>query len=201
MIDVDARRKLGQFSLKASLADSGFICLTGGNGSGKSSLMRAVAGLLPLDGGHVRIDGIDITKSPTEARRVVLVTPGSLIPHLNVDDHLTWGSRLKKLRVPSERLSTVKEELGINFAGRVSELSQGMRERLSLATALLSCPKVILIDEAFSNIHDRLDFMAAYRKLVADEGVDIIFSTQDRSDGSRSDHLYVMSDGAAEKIS
>jgi len=201
VIDVDARRKLGQFSLKASLADSGFICLTGGNGSGKSSLMRAVAGLLPLDGGHVRIDGIDITKSPTEARRVVLVTPGSLIPHLNVDDHLTWGSRLKKLRVPSERLSTVKEELGINFAGRVSELSQGMRERLSLATALLSCPKVILIDEAFSNIHDRLDFMAAYRKLVADEGVDIIFSTQDRSDGSRSDHLYVMSDGAAEKIS
>jgi len=201
VIDVDARKKLGKFSLKASLADGGVICLTGGNGSGKSSLMRAVAGLLPLDGGHVWIDGLDVTKSPAEARGVVLVTPGSLIPHLSVDDHLTWGSRLKSLRISGDRLSTVKGELGLDFTGRVSELSQGMRERVSLATALLSCPKAILIDEAFSNIHNRVDFMAAYRKLAADARVDVIFSTQDRSDGSQSDHLYVMSDGAAEKIS
>jgi molybdate/tungstate transport system ATP-binding protein len=201
MIDVEVRKKLGRFSLAASLADSGFICVAGNNGSGKSSLMRVVAGLLPLDEGHVRINGMDVTRSPLEARGVVMVTPGSLIPHLSVDAHLTWGPRLKNLKVPAERLSAVKAELGIDFSGRVSELSLGMRERVSLATALLSRPKVILVDEAFSNIHDRGDFMAAYRKLVSEAQVDVIFSTQDRSDGAHSDHLYLMSDGVAEKLS
>ena len=200
MIDVHAKKKLGQFTLDASLADGGFICLTGGNGSGKTCLMRAVAGLLPLEEGHVRINGTDVTRFPLEARGVVMVTPGSLLPHMSVEAHLTWGSRLKNLKIPSERLSLVKKELGIDFAGRVSELSLGMRERVSLATALVSSPKVILVDEAFSNIHDRVDFMAAYRRFVSDAGIDLIFSTQDRSEGAHSDHLYVMSDGVAEKL-
>ncbi len=201
MIDVHAKKKLGQFSLAATLTDGGFICLTGGNGSGKTCLMKAVAGLLPLDDGHVRINGRDVTRFPLEARGVVMVTPGSLLPHMSVDAHLTWGSRLRKLRLPNDHLLLVKRELGIDFTGRVSELSLGMRERVSLATALLSSPKVILVDEAFSNIHDRGDFMAAYRKLVSDAGMDLIFSTQDRSDGAYSDHLYVMSNGVAEKVS
>jgi len=201
VIDVLAKKKLGQFSLAATLTDSGFICLTGGNGSGKTCLMRAVAGLLPLDEGHVRINGRDVTKFPLEVRGVVMVTPGSLFPHMSVDAHLTWGSRLRKLILSSDHLALVKRELGIDFTGRVSELSLGMRERVSLATALLSSPKVILVDEAFSNIHDRGDFMAAYRKLVSDARMDLIFSTQDRSDGAYSDHLYVMSNGVAERVS
>lgn len=201
MIDVDVRKKLGQFSLATSLVDGGFICLTGENGSGKSSLMRVVAGLLPPDEGHIKINGRDVTRSPLETRGVVMVTPGSLIPHLSVDAHLMWGARLKNLPVPRERLSTVKQELGIDFAGRVSELSLGMRERVSLGTALLASPKVILVDEAFSNIHRRGDFIAAYKKLVSDARIDLIFSTQDRSDASYSDRVYRMSDGVAEKIS
>lgn len=195
MIDADVRKKLGQFSLAASVTDGGFICLAGNNGSGKSSLMKAVAGFLPLDEGHVRINGIDVTRSPVETRGTVMVTPGSLIPHLGVDAHLAWGSRLKKLNTPSERLSMVKEELGIDFAGRVSELSLGMRERVSLATALLSGPKVILVDEAFSNLHERREFIASYRKLTDEAGIDVIFSTQDESDSSLSEHTYVISEG------
>jgi molybdate/tungstate transport system ATP-binding protein len=201
MIDVDAKKKLGQFSLAATLTDGGFICLAGNNGSGKSSLMKAVAGFSQLDEGHVRINGIDVTKSSVEARGVVMVTPGSLIPHLSVDAHLIWGSRLKNLKIPDENLSKVKAELGIDFAGRVSELSLGMRERVSLATAFLSSPKVILVDEAFSNLHGRREFIASYRKLTHDAGIDVVFSTQDQADGSLSDHTYLMSDGATEKRS
>ncbi len=153
-----------------------------------------------LDGGHIRINGVDVTKSPLEARDVVMVTPGSYIPHLSVDSHLTWGSRLKNVTVPGERVSAVKAALGIDFAGRVSELSLGMRERVSLATALLSSRKVILVDEAFSNIHSRGDFMAAYRGFAAEDGLDVVFSTQDPADASRADHHYVMSEGAAKRI-
>ena len=201
MIEVEARRSLGQFSLAACVSDGGFICLTGRNGSGKSCLLKAIAGLLPMDGGHVRINGLDVTGFPVEARGVVMVTPSSLLPHMRVDSHLIWGSRLKNLSVPRERLSSVKKALGIDFDGRVAELSLGMREKVSLATALLSNPKVILVDEAFSNIHQRWDFMSAYRKLVSEAGIDVIFSTQDSSEGAGFDHLYLMSDGATERIS
>ena len=200
MIDVNARKRLGRFSLDASLTGEGFICLTGVNGSGKSSLMRVIAGTLPLDAGHVKVDGIDITDAPIEKRGVVMVTPNSLIPHLSVEAHLTWGARTKNLALSSERVSTVREALGIDFGGRASELSLGMRERVSLATALLSAPRVILVDEAFSNIHDRGAFIAVYRKLASEEKIDVIFSTQDRSDGAASDNLYQMSDGVAQRL-
>jgi len=201
LIDAEVTKKLGQFSLSATLSDGGFICLSGNNGSGKSSLMRAVAGFFPLDEGHVRINAKDVTATPREARGVVMVTPGSLIPHLGVDAHLTWGSRLKKQKIPSERLSAVRAELGINFEGRVSELSLGMRERVSLATALLSNPKVILVDEAFSNLHERRAFIASYRKLTHDAGIDVVFSTQDQSDGSLAEHVYTIAEGKTQRVS
>ena len=201
MIDAEVTKKLGQFSLSATLSDGGFICLSGNNGSGKSSLMRAVAGFFPLDEGHVRINAKDVTATPREARGVVMVTPGSLIPHLGVYAHLTWGSRLKKQKIPSERLSAVRAELGINFEGRVSELSLGMRERVSLATALLSNPKVILVDEAFSNLHERRAFIASYRKLTHDAGIDVVFSTQDQSDGSLAEHVYTIAEGKTQRVS
>ncbi|MDA4136057.1 MAG: ATP-binding cassette domain-containing protein [Thaumarchaeota archaeon] len=201
MIDANVRKKLGQFSLAASVADGGFICLAGNNGSGKSSLMKAIAGLLPIDEGRVLIDGKDVTASPVEARNVVLVVPGSLIPHLGVDAHLSWGLRLKKLRMPSDHLSKVKEALGIDFSGRVSQLSLGMRERVSLATALLSSPKVILVDEAFSNLHERREFIVAYRKLTSEAGIDVLFSTQDEKDSSLADHTYSISEGKTERRS
>ena len=201
MIEVDARKKLGTFSLAASLSDGGCICLTGSNGSGKTCLMRAMAGLLPLDEGYVKVDGKDVTRSQPEGRGIVMVTPGSYIPHMSVDSHLTWGARMKRLRIPAERISVVKRDLGIDFTGRVSHLSLGMRERVSLGTALLSSPKLILVDEAFSNIHNRLDFMKSYRGFASDAGIDLIFSTQDRADAAYADHLYVMTEGVAQKIS
>ena len=108
---------------------------------------------------------------------------------------------MKHLRVPAERLSMVKKDLGIDFTGRVSHLSLGMRERVSLGTALLSSPKLILVDEAFSNIHNRIDFIKSYRSFASGAGIDLIFSTQDRADAAYADHLYMMTDGVAQKIS
>ena len=71
----------------------------------------------------------------------------------------------------------------------------GMKERVALATALLSSPSAILVDEAFSNLHEREGFIAAYRRLTEEAGIDVVFSTQDESEGRLSDHLYLMSEG------
>ena len=185
--------------LSAELEDCGFICLAGRNGSGKTSLLRAIAGLLQVDDGSIRIGGADVTRLPVEKRGVIMVTPNSFLPHLDVDSHITWGARLRRMEPGGEKVSKVKGELGIDFGGSVRSLSLGMRARVALATALLASPKVILVDEAFSNLHQRDDFMASYRKLVSDWGIDLIFSTQDDADGRLAEHLYVMSNGTTKR--
>jgi molybdate/tungstate transport system ATP-binding protein len=199
MIEAAVRKRLGQFSLDATITEAGFTCLAGKNGSGKTTFLRILAGLTKPDSGHVRVNGTEITGLPVEKRGVVLVTPESSIPSLEVDTHLLWGARLKRIGVSSERLMAVKEELGIDFHGQVGRLSMGMRERVSLATALVSSPAGILVDEAFSNLHDREEFVSSYRRLTAEAGIDAVFSTQDDSDGRLAEHLYAMEDGRTTK--
>jgi molybdate/tungstate transport system ATP-binding protein len=199
MIEVAVQKRFGQFSLDATMNEGGFICLAGRNGSGKTTFLRIIAGLTKPDGGHVKVNGRDVTGTPLDRRGVVFVTPESSIPGLEVDDHLLWGAKLKGVEIGGERLGAVKEALGIDFHGKVGKLSLGMRERVSLATALLSAPAGILVDEAFSNLHEREEFISTYRKLSTDAGIDVIFSTQDDSDGRLAEHLYVMEDGRATK--
>lgn len=81
----------------------------------------------------------------------------------------------------------------------MGKLSLGMRERVSLATALLSSPAAILVDEAFSNLHGREEFVSSYRGLASGARIDVVFSTQDESDGKLAEHLYVLDEGRAAK--
>ncbi|MGA2664509.1 MAG: ATP-binding cassette domain-containing protein [Nitrososphaerales archaeon] len=199
MIEGHAEKKLGSFSLSADLNDGGFVCLSGRNGSGKSCFFRAIAGQLSIDEGFFRIGGREVTRLPVERRGVVLVTPGSSIPHLGVEAHLRWGARLRGVALSDDRVSSVRAELGVEFEGRVRTLSLGMRERVSLATALLASPAAILVDEAFANLHERDGFMSSYRRLTSEAGVDVVFSTQDEADGRLADHLYLMREGRTEK--
>lgn len=199
MIEAAVQKRFGQFSLDATMSEGGFICLAGKNGSGKTTFLRIIAGLTKPDGGHVKINGGEITRLPLERRGVVMVTPESSIPSLEVDDHLLWGAKLKGVEIGKERLESVKRVLGIDFQGKVGKLSLGMRERVSLTTALFSAPAGILVDEAFSNLHEREEFVFAYRKLTAEAGIDVVFSTQDESDGRLAEHLYVIEGGRATK--
>jgi len=193
------QKRFGRFSLDAAMSEGGFVCLAGKNGSGKTTFLRIVAGLTKPDGGHVKVNGSDITRLPIEKRGVVLVTPESSIPGMEVEGHIRWGARLRRAEVSEEMVATVKKELGIDFQGRVGKLSLGMCERVSLATALLAAPAGILVDEAFSNLHDREGFIASYRRLAADAGIHVVFSTQDESDGRLAEHLYTLDDGRATK--
>lgn len=195
MIDVDVSLTRGVFTLRSEIHDEGSICLSGLNGSGKSSLLNVIAGNLKPDKGRVRVNQSDITRLPTEKRGVVLVTPDSFIPHLEVDKHLRWGARAKNVVLDEAFIQVTKELLGIDFAGRVDRLSLGMRERVALATALLSRPKVLLVDEAFSNIHERVAFIRIFGNACRRSEVDLLHTTQQKSDATISDHHYELAGG------
>ena len=199
MLDLKARKKLGNFQLDCELKDGGMICLTGKNGSGKSSLLSVIAGVYPLDEGYVKINSEDVTNLTPEKKRVVLATPDSYIPHLEVDKHLLWGAKLRKKTISNDLLSELKRALGINYSGRLSKLSMGMKERVSLATALLSSPRAILVDEAFANIDNRVEFIESYGALAAGLGIDVVFATQHLENSGYADHHYDMDNGRATK--
>jgi molybdate/tungstate transport system ATP-binding protein len=201
LISAKVEKTFRDFKLEADFGVDGFICVTGANGSGKTTLLRIIAGIISPDVGYVRLNSKDITKLPIEARGVSFVSNESLIPHFDVRKHLVWGANRKGLRVDDKHLNEVKDSLGINFEGRMDQLSLGMRVRVSLATALLSKPQLILADETFSNIHERRDFISAYRELATKSQIDVIFSSQHVEDSAIADHHYQMQNGKITKLS
>jgi molybdate/tungstate transport system ATP-binding protein len=196
MIDAQVRAHVGQFRLTAEIKGSGVICVVGKNGSGKSTLLKTLAGFIRIDEGHVSVGGIDVTRLPVEKREVVMVTPNSFIPHMHVDSHIIWGMRLRGRKPDEGEVSRIKQELGIDFGGQVRKLSLGMRERVSLATALLARPKAVLVDEAFANLHSRDDFITTYSKLLNDAQVDLVFTSQDEADARLADVTYLLRNGS-----
>ncbi|HSH26239.1 MAG TPA: ABC transporter ATP-binding protein, partial [Wenzhouxiangella sp.] len=138
-------------------------CLLGASGCGKTTALRAIAGLEPLRAGEIRIDG-STASTPSfrlapEKRSVGMVFQDhALFPHLNVAANVGFG--LRRL-ARSERRRRVEELLELAGLGGYShryphELSGGQQQRVALARALAPEPDVLLMDEPFSNLDARL---------------------------------------------
>ncbi|MCH1770007.1 MULTISPECIES: ATP-binding cassette domain-containing protein [Metallosphaera] len=196
MIDVMVTKRLGNFTLNAQLNDQGTICVTGPNGSGKSTLLNIIAGFIKPDKGYVKLYGKDVTQLPPEKRGIVLVTQDSFIPSMKVDDHLRFGLKLSTSPVTDAELEKIKSQFSINFTGKVRQLSLGQRERVSIVTAILRRPHLLLLDEAMANISDKEIFLKNLIDIRKSFGFDLIFTTQDVSDSNYADHHYVMSNGS-----
>ncbi|MGO1173758.1 MAG: ABC transporter ATP-binding protein, partial [Actinomycetaceae bacterium] len=135
------------------------LALVGASGSGKSSLLRAVAGLEPLAQGRVRIDGDDLAGVPVHRRGVGLVfQDGQLFDHLDVAGNVAYGLRSgprgerPDRAVREERVAELLELVGLtDLADRpVTTLSGGQSQRIALARALAPAPRVLLLDEPLS---------------------------------------------------
>ncbi|MBS7812475.1 ABC transporter ATP-binding protein [Roseococcus pinisoli] len=139
------------------------ICLLGPSGDGKTTLLRLVAGLEPLQHGRIELAGRVLAEpgreAPPEARKVGFVFQDyALFPHLTVGDNVAFGLR----HFPrAERGRLVAEALDrVGLAGRVEtwphQLSGGQQQRVALARALAPKPQVLLLDEAFASLDTRL---------------------------------------------
>lgn len=145
------------------VAPGEILCLLGPSGDGKTTLLRLVAGLEPVQHGRIELDGRPLAEPgrqvPPEGRGVGFVFQDyALFPHLTVGDNVGFGlrrmGRAERLRRVAEALDRVG--LGAMAGAWPHQLSGGQQQRVALARALAPRPAVLLLDEAFASLDARL---------------------------------------------
>ncbi|MBI1243916.1 MAG: molybdenum ABC transporter ATP-binding protein [Alphaproteobacteria bacterium] len=162
MIDLDFRERLGSFDLDIRLAaPAGVVALFGRSGSGKTSVVRAIAGLSRPREGRIAVAGTALFDSaagidlPAERRRVGYVFQDArLFPHMNVEANLRYGQRRSGAAEGPDEFGAIVELLGIGalLARRPGTLSGGERQRVAVGRALLARPRVLLMDEPLASL-------------------------------------------------
>lgn len=211
MLDLAVRRQLGAFVLDAAFrgADRGITALFGPSGSGKSTIIAAIAGLLRPDWGHVRLGsttffdaqaGID---QPLHRRRIGWVFQDArLFPHMSVRSNLLYGFRRAPANDRRIGLDHVVALLGIeSLLTRLPHaLSGGERQRVGLGRALLSQPRLLLMDEPLASLDaGRKAEVLPYIERLRDElGVPIVWVSHSLDEVARlADTLVVLDRGRA----
>lgn len=174
--DIDVHLVRGRFERRVRLrSEARVLALVGASGSGKSSLLHAIAGLVRPRAGRIALGGrvlldrearIDL---PAHRRRLGYVfQDGRLFPHLNVAGNLRYGAPREPGRIAFD---DVVELLGLSplLTRRPVALSGGEAQRVALGRALLSQPRVLLLDEPVSMLDfERRDELLAYLERVRD---------------------------------
>jgi urea transport system ATP-binding protein len=155
-IDVSYGRTPVLRGVTLDLGSDEVVCVIGRNGAGKTTLLRALMGVLPVRQGEVRLLGRDVTrwKGHRRARMGLSWVPqgSSVFPGLSVDEHLKIAARVAQGRKPDEEVMELFPVLRERLGQEAQTLSGGERKMLAIAQALISGPKVMLLDEPTEGI-------------------------------------------------
>lgn len=178
-------------------------CLLGPSGCGKTTLMKLAAGILPMQGGQITLDGdvlADAAHSPPPEKRPIGVVfqEGALFPHLTVAQNIGFGVRDKAQR--QQVVDVLLGQVGLtNFGARYPHtLSGGQQQRVALARALAPQPQVLLLDEPFANIDIllRKSLRAQTRALLKGPGRVVMLVTHDPEEAlEMADDIAVLAEG------
>src|SRR5882724_2080331 len=179
MLSVHIERGLGDFRLAASFeAGEGVTALFGRSGAGKTSVVNAIAGILRPDRGRITINGDTVFDSaggvdvPTPKRRVGYVfQEGRLFPHMSVRQNLKYAALFSR-GMPASEFTRVVELLGLKdlLERRPGNLSGGEKQRVAIGRALLSSPRLLLLDEPLASLDaHRKSEVLQYIELIRDE--------------------------------
>ncbi|MTV18428.1 MULTISPECIES: molybdenum ABC transporter ATP-binding protein [Bradyrhizobium] len=194
MLRVDIKKQLGEFSLAASFTSEGRVTgLFGASGSGKTSLINTIAGLLRPDRGSIVIDGeiLDDTATgvhvPTWRRRIGYVFQDArLFPHLDVRQNLDYGRRMNGLTEDPAQHRRVVDllDIGALLDRRPGKLSGGERQRVALGRALLSKPRLLLLDEPLGALDEsrKLEILPYLVRLRDEAGVPMVYVSHDAAE-------------------
>ncbi|MEH6386596.1 ABC transporter ATP-binding protein [Pseudomonas profundi] len=182
-------------------------CLLGPSGCGKTTTLRAIAGFEPITGGEIKLDGQVISspahRVPPEHRRIGMVFQDyALFPHLTVRQNVGFGieKHPERERIVDELLELVKlSQLGRRYP---HELSGGQQQRVALARALAPDPKLLLLDEPFSNLDGELRrrLSGEVREILKLRGTSALLVTHDQNEAfAVSDHVGVLKEGSLQQ--
>jgi osmoprotectant transport system ATP-binding protein len=185
----DGGRSHAVDGVSLSVPAGGFVALVGGSGSGKTTTLKMINGLVAPDSGEVRIEGAPIGQGPAHAlrRRIGYVFQEvGLFPHLTVGENIGVTPRLmgrprEEIRQRVEALLDLVA-LPRDFAARrPAALSGGQRQRVGVARALAASPRIVLMDEPFGALDPvtRDELGAEYRRLHERLGLATVMVTHD----------------------
>lgn len=179
------------------------MVILGPTGSGKTTLINLIAGILSPNKGKIVLNGIDITKIPIESRKIGFVFQDStLFPHLNVHQNILFGLTRDELH-SEERMIMVRkiiEDLGIaNLLNRtIDSLSGGESQKVSLAQMLVTRPRIILLDEPLSHLDPptREKLRLELRTILKKQRVPVIYVTHFEEDVlALADSISILNNG------
>ncbi|WP_458790226.1 ABC transporter ATP-binding protein [Yoonia sp. MH D7] len=179
-------------------------CLLGPSGCGKSTTLRIIAGVEMQDSGTIHADGKlvcdTITRVPPEGRSIGLMFQDfALFPHLSVAENVAFGLR-GGAKANRERVGSLLEKVGMtrHTDAYPHELSGGEQQRVALARAIAPKPKIMLMDEPFSGLDDRLrdDIRDETLAVLKEEGTAVLLVTHEPGEAMRmADEIALMRDG------
>jgi molybdate transport system ATP-binding protein len=204
---VEVEKTLGEFSLHAAFAsESGVTALFGPSGTGKTSIINMIAGLLRPDRGRIVLDGevlfddarrIDV---PAWKRRIGTVfQEGRLFPHLSVKHNLDYGRWISRHRADRQAFAHAVELLDIGHLldRRPGKLSGGERQRVAFGRALLMRPRLLLLDEPLASLDAarKQEILPYLERLRDDARVPMIYVSHDAPEVKRIATRVVRLDG------
>src|SRR5687767_5310297 len=183
------------------------VAIVGPSGTGKTVLLRIIAGLQEPDGGTVSIDGVDMTDASPESRGVGMAFQNfALFPHFSAFDNI--GSPLVARNMSAaalkEKVGAVARMLKIDhvLGHAPRELSNGQKQRTALARALVAQPKVLLLDDPLRNVDVKLRYEMRMElpRLLRTFNAAVIYVTQDYKEAmALGDHIAVLRNGRIEQ--
>ena len=162
------------------------ILLVGARGAGKTTILKAVAGLIEPVSGDIRLDGKSMAGVPPEKRNTIMVFQKPLLfPFMNVEQNIAFGLRMKGIAQREVRRA-VQDILALTHLGgldkrKVHELSGGQQQRVSLARALVLKPAVLLLDEPCAGMtsEEKQDMIFWIKDIQDDLGITILLIEHD----------------------
>lgn len=196
-------RALDRLSLE--VPEGCFFVLFGPSSVGKTTTLRAISGLAPVDSGTIHVGGRDVTNAPIRGRGVSMVFQSfALYPHLNVFKNLAYP--LVEEGVPyaeiARRVGETAEMLKLShrLQQKPATLSGGEQQRVALGRSLIRRPKLLLLDEPLTNLDAKLrhDMRAELKRLHRQFGMTVVYATPDELEAlSMGEEIAVLRNGQA----
>ena len=185
-----------------------FLVLVGPSGCGKSTLLNCIAGLEPVSGGTISIDGRDMSDVPPKDRDIAMVFQSyALYPNMTVYENIRFPLKVRGIdpRGHDEKVrrASALVELDDFLHRRPAELSGGQRQRVALARAIVREPAVFLMDEPLSNLDAKLrvSTRAHIKNLSHELAVTTIYVTHDQIEAmTLADRVVIMNHGVVQQV-